>query len=311
MTAPGRNSSGVVEEVTFMSVAIAVPESEQLSRPSVWRKNPGIPPLHWCYPGSSTERKLASIHFVGQSATQQPRHRHAFEQLRYVISGTLSFGRNQTLHAGDCVYFPEAVPYGPASYEDGATMINLQWPGPSEHATYYDLIGEMRPAAAELLKGGGEFDLSKGGVFRHPDGRIQDGYEAVAEFLHRGPITYAQPRYDDQVVVHGSEFPAFDIDGAPGANIKHLGYFNEYGPNVKLLILEPGATLPRATAQCQQLWNVLTGEITYDGQPYSARALLHVSPGARRAAVHAVEPSEVLVTQFSALDGRRMPFSEF
>src|SRR4051812_9641085 len=41
-----------------------------------------------------------------------PRHRHNFEQIRYVIAGSATYGPLQA-EPGDCIYFPEGVYYGP------------------------------------------------------------------------------------------------------------------------------------------------------------------------------------------------------
>src|SRR5262245_37571678 len=41
-----------------------------------------------------------------------PRHRHNFDQVRFTIAGSVKYGPIQT-QAGDCIYFPEGVAYGP------------------------------------------------------------------------------------------------------------------------------------------------------------------------------------------------------
>src|ERR1700749_4337572 len=47
---------------------------------------------------------------VGRSSADfySPRPRHNFEQIRFVLEGELSFGRDGTLSAGMVGYFPEA-----------------------------------------------------------------------------------------------------------------------------------------------------------------------------------------------------------
>ncbi|CAN0456910.1 unnamed protein product, partial [Phaeothamnion confervicola] len=125
----------------------------------------------------------------------QPRHHHVFEQIRYIKSGSMTYGHNRTAIAGDCVYFPETVPYGPVNYEEGEFLL-IQWPGPSEGGLFF-AVDEVDAAAAEMKKTMGSFELEKGGLFRHNDGRVQDGYEAVAEYLSGEPLRYAAPRYLD------------------------------------------------------------------------------------------------------------------
>src|SRR6202167_6506179 len=41
-----------------------------------------------------------------------PRHRHNFDQIRYVLDGEFSAGTG-AIDAGQCAYFPEGVHYGP------------------------------------------------------------------------------------------------------------------------------------------------------------------------------------------------------
>ncbi|HKT16994.1 MAG TPA: hypothetical protein VJR47_03060, partial [Stellaceae bacterium] len=52
---------------------------------------------------------------MGRSSADfySPRHRHNFEQIRFVLEGELSFGRDGTMTAGMVGYFPEGVHYGP------------------------------------------------------------------------------------------------------------------------------------------------------------------------------------------------------
>jgi hypothetical protein len=166
-------------------------------------------------------------------------------------------------------------------------------------------------AAKEIVKGGGHFDQDKGGVFRHPDGRVQEGYEAIAEFMNGAPLTYSPKRFADQVTVRTPNFPAVAIDGAPGVTIKHLGYFNDRGPNVKLLQFEAGAELPASIAQSQQVWDVVEGSIEYQGAEFPRRSLLYVSPGAERTPVRAVNDTQMLVVHLCPIGAASMPFSEF
>jgi hypothetical protein len=288
--------------------ARAVPLDEQEPITADWRRIVE-PTRNWYYPGSDTELNLGAAQVVMHDDALQPRHFHAMDQIRFVTTGSMSYGRHQRAEAGDLVYFPESVPYGPVQYRDGHMFV-LQWPGPSVNGKFI-AIHEMQAAAKEIVKGGGQFDKSKGGVFVHPDGRVQEGYEAVAEFMNGGPLAYSPQRFDNQVHVKSAAIDAADVDGAPGVSIKHLGFFTERGPNVKLLQFAAGAKLPEAVAQSQQVWDVINGAITYDGKTYGSRSLLYVSPGAHRASVHAEEDTQMLVVHLCAKGTNGMPFSEF
>jgi quercetin dioxygenase-like cupin family protein len=290
------------------ALAQAVPLESQEPVVANWRRIKE-PTRNWYYPGSETERNLGAAQVVLLDDATQPRHFHSMEQIRYVVSGSMTYGHKLTAQAGDCVYFPESVPYGPLKYEDGEMFV-LQWPGPSEFGKFIS-IKEMANAAKELAKGDGHFDTSRGGIFCYPDGRKQDGYEAIAEFMNGGPLSYAPARYGGQVAMRAGLYPPTPVTGAPGVSVKRLGYFSDVGPNVKILDFEEGSTLPAGTARSQQLWDVIEGEITYEDACYPRRSLLHVSPHAERCAITAVRPTTMLVVHLRALDGTEMPFSEF
>jgi hypothetical protein len=289
-------------------LARAVPLEEQEPIRADWRRILE-PTRNWYYPGSKSEVNLGAAQVQMHNDALQPRHHHAMEQIRYVTAGSMSYGRNQKAQAGDLVYFPESVPYGPVQYSEGHMFV-LQWPGPSVNGRFI-AIHEMQLAAKEIVKGGGKFDQAKGGVFIHPDGRIQEGYEAIAEFMNGGPLTYSPPRFDNQVHVKSSVIEAMPIKGAAGVSIKHLGFFTERGPNVKLLQLQAGAELAMSTAQSQQVWDVINGSIAYDGADHGSRSLLYVSPGAVRGVVRANTDTEILVVHLSPIGADGIPFTEF
>ena len=291
-----------------MPRARAVPLDEQEPIRADWRRILE-PTRNWYYPGSETEVNLGAAQVQMHNDALQPRHHHAMDQIRYVTAGTMNYGRNQKAEVGDLVYFPESVPYGPVQYREGHMFV-LQWPGPSVRGRFI-AIHEMQLAAKEIVKGGGKFDQEKGGVFIHPDGRIQEGYEAIAEFMNGAPLSYSPPRFDNQVHVKSSTIEAMPVKGAAGVSIKHLGFFTERGPNVKLLQFEAGAELPMSTAQSQQVWDVISGSISYDGAEHGARSLLYVSPGAVRRAIRATKDTEILVVHLTPLGAESMPFTEF
>ena len=268
-----------------------------------------VPTLHWSRPGSETEIPMGTVHQTNTGEDLQMRHRHFFEQIRYIKSGSMTYGPGKKAEAGDCVYFPESVPYGPVTYEPGSEFL-LQWSGPSEHGIFI-IIERFGEGAQRLIEAGGQFDKSNGGVYTHPDGRKQEGYEAVAEFVEGRQLTYAPARYDGQVLMRGSTFPAIDIEGAPGARIKHLGYYNEVGPNIKIVQLDAGAVLPAAVSRSQQVWDVISGEISYEGGSYPQESLLYAAPGADRRELRAEQPTELLVLHLRHPNGPPMPFSEF
>jgi mannose-6-phosphate isomerase-like protein (cupin superfamily) len=264
----------------------------------------------WARPVGENEAALGFTHSDTRPGDTRPRHRHPFEQVRYVVSGKMTYSPKQTAEAGDCVYFPESVHYGPSDYPEDGVVFTLQYSGPSEHGLFIEY--DRFAAATEELKKSGEFDLSHGGIYRRADGgRAQDSYEAHVEFLTGKPVVYAPPRYLSPTLMRSSQFPAVDLDGVPGVHIKHLGYFNEVGPNVKVLQLDAGATLPAAVSKSRQIWYVISGGFTYEGESYPGTTVLDVPWGTDRGVVQAEEPTEILVTHIGHRNLPPIPFNEF
>lgn len=292
-----------------MPTTTAIHIEDQTTREDPVYRKIAEPVVHWSTTAPEKGLSLGTVYVNFTADDRQPRHRHVFEQIRFIMSGSMTYGHQRVAGPGDCVYFPESVHYGPVGYEPGEFFL-MQWAGPSEHGLWIS-VDELDAAAAEMRGVLGQFDLSKGGMFRHNDGRMQDGYEAVAEYVSGRSITYPPVRYNDQVLMRSPAFPAAPLASAEGVSIKHLGHFNETGPNVKLLQFEPGSTLPGASARSQQVWAVLSGEVGYDGKTYPRRSLLHVDPGAVRGPLSAAVATEVLVVHLGTPASGPIPFSEF
>ena len=157
-----------------------------------------------------------------------PRHKHTFDQVRYILSGAVKYGRD--VHGPEtCLYLPEGVSYGPMqSYEDSVrTSVGLQFPGPSRIP--YPTSADIARAREELSKLG-KFEK---GIFAWSDGRKQDSFEAIAERLMGEELSYPAPRYKDYVVMNAENYDWRPLQDTSGVFVKHLGYFNEVGPTSK------------------------------------------------------------------------------
>src|SRR5947209_8558876 len=62
--------------------------------------------------GTPDNYRLVMIRERGVAATT-PRHRHNFDQLRYVIEGRANYGPEHWIAPGEIAYFPEGGSYGP------------------------------------------------------------------------------------------------------------------------------------------------------------------------------------------------------
>ena len=205
-----------------------------------------------------------------KSTRYTPRHRHDCESVRYIIRGQVKFG-HEVCGPGDCIYNPESVYYGPEdmSISDERVSIGLQFSGPSG-IPYLD-PADMKKARQQLAKIG-KFEK---GIYIGPDGRKQDGAEAFREHVRGHELTYAPPRYSEHIVMRTENYSWQPLADTPGVWVKHLGYFNEVGPNIKLVKIDAGASIQAGVAPCQQVRYVLEGEISFNGEQYKAVSCMY------------------------------------
>jgi ChrR-like protein with cupin domain len=220
-----------------------------------------------------------------------PLHRHCWDQLRFVLDGSLSIGQAD-LEPGDCGYFPEAVAYGPQQQAGDATVLVLQFTGAG--GLYYPAWGELEAAAEKLRSTGGTFE---GGRYKGttPDGsRVdQDGYEAMWEAQQGRKLVYPQPRYSDVVIMKSSHYEWLPDPRGRGVEVKALGSFTEYQTTVALLRLAAGSRLDSEKLAVPQLRYVLSGTIEYGGQAYPAGSCFWVPAGAPSAPLDSTAGAEL------------------
>lgn len=200
-----------------------------------------------------------------------PSHRHTFQQIRYVVQGKMKYGNAHVYGVGDCLYLPEGTYYGPVkpvpANEGGSEQlhfVDLQFMGPS--GIPYpepEPIVEAQRALAKI----GVFDE---GVYTYPDGRKRDAYEAILERLTGKPVEYPPSRLGNYVVMRSNAYPAMAIPGKPGLTQKHLGYFFECGPNVKVINIKTGSEITAGKPDGHRALLLVSGELEFDGEIYPA-----------------------------------------
>ena len=120
------------------------------------------------------------INRAGSGGWATPRHRHNFDQLRYVVKGNYPYAPGKVMPEGWVGYFPESVEYGPQDRPEGLVVLTAQFGGASGNGY---LSVRQREAANEALKKKGEF---KKGLFTYIDEQgkrhTQDGSEACFEY---------------------------------------------------------------------------------------------------------------------------------
>jgi hypothetical protein len=258
---------------------------------------------------SETEVQFAAIQQVLSDDDTSYRHRHNFQQIRFMISGEMRLGKDIVARPGDCVYFPESVMYGPTNYNAGY-MFLLQWRGPSP-GSFYLPYDDVTAVIKEMRELGGQIDFDRGGVWRYPDGRLEDVAEAASSHHLGKPLEYAAPRFGDVLCLRSAAYEACPVTNGVNVGVKHLAYLNETGPNIKVLDFDANASLGGAISQSQQIWMIFQGELNYEGKKYPSRSLLYFPPGAHRQPVGSAAGAKVLVVQLAKQKMPPIPFTEF
>ena len=218
-----------------------------------------------------------------------PRHRHAWDQVRLCLEGSIPIGKDMRLDQGEVGYFPEGVPYGPQEGGPNRKTLVLQVGGAS--GLGYLSARQLREARAELA-GEGVFE---GGVFRRIRGEGKanlDAYEALWRHVTGRPIDYPKPRYQAPVLMRPEAFPWRDDPQAAGVRRRPLASFPERGLGLEFLALEPGAGLELAPGAARRLLFVRAGSGLCGGGPYEALTAIRIEPG-EAATLEAREASDI------------------
>jgi quercetin dioxygenase-like cupin family protein len=208
-----------------------------------------------------------------QSRYTTPRHRHNFDQVRFVLDGSFGFDKNKVQKAGSVGYFPEGCFYEQDANGASDTLV-LQAAGGS--AAPYMSYEQLRKVARELAQQG-EF---KNGIYSvQRDGKSinQDGFEAVWEHAFGRELKYPRPRYDQPIVMHPENFEYVPVEGEPGVAAKRLGRFGERELEIGFLRLEPGATHRFSGARDgAHVYYVLSGDGRIGGKVWSKGSAIHL-----------------------------------
>jgi hypothetical protein len=242
---------------------------------------------------SGTRHVLVALGTLASDAIS-PRHQHTFEQVRYFIDGDMRFG-DETYDAGDCVYFPEGLSYGPqlGVPDSDSLHLTLQWGGPA--GIYYPSKIEQH-AAREALSARGTF---KDGMYTRADGSIVDGFEAIVEQITGKPCVYPAPRYERPIRMRTRAFAWRPLGDAAGVAIRRLARFNEVGPEISMLRLAGNARLSAGIADGDEVRLLISGDVRYGETALDAVSCMYVPDGGRIDAIHATADSELLAVRFN------------
>ena len=68
-----------------------------------------------------------NVGLAGSGGWRTPRHRHNFDQIRYVLKGDYPYADKKVLPEGWIAYFPKSVHYGPQDRPEGLETMVLQF----------------------------------------------------------------------------------------------------------------------------------------------------------------------------------------
>src|SRR3954447_19452038 len=216
-----------------------------------------------------------------------PRHRHNFDQYRYMIEGESDYGQDGPLKAGMLGYYPEGVAYGPQVNKTEIFCAVLQFGGAS--GSGYLLPREVK-AGMEELKAFGEF---KDGIFHRHDGagkRNMDAYQAIWEHVHGHDMIYPKGRYDAPIFADAKNYDWAPVRGALGVSEKLFGVWTERRTEAGLVRIDAGASY---AVHGRGVYCVLSGSGDCEGKPLKQYTTVFLEDG-ESTILHAQEALQLL-----------------
>ena len=236
----------------------------------------------------SPNNYLLNVGLTGSGGWGTPRHRHNFDQIRYVLKGKYPVSPHKIMEEGSVAYFPESVHYGPQDRPEGLEMMVIQFGGASGSGF---LSTPRREAANEALKAKGEF---KSGIFTWLDEKGQkhntDGSAACFEEATGKRLVFAPARYDDVIVMNPESY-AWIETGVAHVATKLLGTFTERGMRIGFIKIDAGATYNTGTRPSIEVLFLGKGGIDIGGKTYGAKTAIELLPSDRPIDIRATEES--------------------
>ncbi len=239
----------------------------------------------------SPNNYLLNVGRTGAGGWGTPRHRHTFDQIRYVLKGTYPVSKGLVMPEGSVAYFPESVHYGPQDRPEGLEMMVCQLGGASGQGF---LSVSRREAANAALAKTGEF---KDGIYTYFDenGRKhnKDGSEACYEYATGKKTAYAKPRYNEVILMDPAAYDWIPA-GEKGVFVKRLGSFTERNMKIALVRLESGAVFSGGTESSIELLFLSKGAVSAGGREHGERAAFEFKANEGPVPIKALAQSEFL-----------------
>jgi hypothetical protein len=167
-------------------------------------------------------RFIRSQYQGGDAAFESPRHRHAFQQIRFTEAGSVNYAPGRDIPRSDLAYFPRGAHYGPQRKDHGAGLL-LQFGFHGEHQSGPEWT-QHRAAALARLNARGRLDA---GIYYERDESTGqetacDANQALYEeqyFAQTGQ-KFSIPRegYAEPILMHTAAFEYYPV--ADGVRIK-------------------------------------------------------------------------------------------
>jgi len=200
----------------------------------------------------------------GNGTFSAPRHRHDFDQIRFVVSGRPDFGHGQIAHGGQAIFFPAGAHYGPETIEEAEVML-IQWSRTWVTRAQHDATYAQMQTVGEF-KDGFYVTADADGSEHRADGR-----NAVWEAFTGRKLTYPTPRYAQPIVMEPEGFQW--RPGEDGVAVRTLGRFTEDDVYLANYRWEPGGSLALTPERTQLLW-ISSGQVQVEGVTYSPRTVI-------------------------------------
>ena len=226
---------------------------------------------------------------TGGGGWRTPRHRHNFDQVRYVIQGQLPYTETDMLEEGWVGYFPESVYYGPQERAEGLRTMVLQCGGASRAG--YLSVAQREATNAELNKTG-EF---KKGLYHYTDANGEpqtlDGSQAIFEHAMGHQLEFATPRYSDVIAMNPQAYDWLP-QGDPGVWEKRLGSFTERDLRIGFLRLDAGAVYQAGQQPSIEILFQINGYVSAGGEKCGPETGYEFLANEGPIPVEAIEPTE-------------------
>ena len=229
-----------------------------------------------------------------------PRHKHNFDQIRVMLSGSFEFENDSLQEEGTVGYFAEGTPYKQQGIGDSSTLL-LQVAGASGDG--YMSYAQLQAAIKELQKTGSFEDGLY--VYENEDGkrRTMDGHQAAWEKTFGRKLEYPLPRVNAPIIMRPERYEWISDSDNPGVKSRMLGVFNERGLELRQLQLPADTRYLVDAASQPYLVYVMSGHGQADDAQWRAGSAIHVERG-EQVSLAAEETSEVYLFGLPTFDER-------